>query len=42
MPVEYDLKRLKVPVAVFMGGKDTVVDNEALQRVCVCVCSSRF
>lgn len=32
VPVEYDLKRLKVPTAVFVGLKDTVIDPEALKR----------
>jgi len=31
VPVEYDLKRLRMPVAVFYGGKDTVIDIEALR-----------
>ncbi|EWM22168.1 triglyceride lipase-cholesterol esterase [Nannochloropsis gaditana] len=33
VPVEYDLKRLRVPVAVFYGGKDTVIDISALRDV---------
>lgn len=33
VPVEYDLKRLSVPTAVFVGLKDTVIDPEALKRV---------
>ena len=31
--MEYDLKRLAVPTAVFVGLKDTVIDPEALKRV---------
>lgn len=33
VPVEYDLKRLRMPVAVFYGGKDTVIDIDALKEV---------
>jgi lysosomal acid lipase/cholesteryl ester hydrolase len=33
IPVEYDLSRLKVPVALFYGGKDTVIDIPELLKV---------
>jgi lysosomal acid lipase/cholesteryl ester hydrolase len=32
IPVVYDLHRLRVPVAIFYGGKDTVIDVEALVK----------
>jgi pimeloyl-ACP methyl ester carboxylesterase len=30
--VEYDLSRLRLPVALFYGGKDTVIDIDALVK----------
>lgn len=30
--MEYDLSRLRLPVALFYGGRDTVIDIDALVR----------
>lgn len=30
--MEYDLSRLRLPVALFYGGKDTVIDIDALVK----------